>query len=53
MPERVSTTVTKPTKDGLRKLMPVFDMSESAVAAKLLDEGVKRHLPKPPSAKGG
>ena len=33
--------------------MPVFDMSESAVAAKLLDEGVKRHLPKPTPAKGG
>ncbi len=46
MAERVSATVKPSTKEGIRKLMPVFEESESGVVSKLLDEGVRKHLPR-------
>lgn len=44
--ERVSTSVPKPVKEGILALREPLGLSESAVAAKLLDEGVKRYLPR-------
>ncbi len=47
MRDRVSATVKQSTKQGIRELMVPFELSESGVVSKLLDEGVRRHLPKP------
>ena len=46
MAERISTTVTRPVKVGIRNLMEPLGLSESAVAAKLLEDGVKRWTPR-------
>lgn len=41
MPERISATVQKPVKDGIKLAMTQFDQSESATINELLKRALK------------